>query len=183
MEFIVYALPRSRTKWLSEFLSYGNVKCLHEITMHAHTLETLQSIMGLQNIGICDTGLVEFCKQIASSSQNANVLVIRRDVKDVAQSLLKFGIEAEGTLNKLNTFLDMAEKLPRAITINYSDLDNETSCKRAFEHCLGVAFDSDHWEQLRHKNIQVDMQQFIEEFAANYNGIENLKKEMGVLCQ
>ena len=61
----ILGLPRSRTKWLSEFLKTDKCKTAHEESIKHPTLESLY------NSGydvICDTGLVLLWRELKDRS-------------------------------------------------------------------------------------------------------------------
>jgi len=57
--FLVLGLPRSRTAWLSNFLTYGDISCTHEGLDGCISLEQYKSQFSL-NSGDSNTGLAMF---------------------------------------------------------------------------------------------------------------------------
>ena len=53
--FIVYALPRSRTFWLSKFLSYGGWACDHDEAVRLRGLDDMQSSLDIPMRGSVET--------------------------------------------------------------------------------------------------------------------------------
>lgn len=75
--FYVLGLPRSRTLWFSQFLSYGGVKCVHE---HFTADRDAQHIDGIR--GYIDTNPL-----LARDYGDSPVLIIERDVESVIDSI------------------------------------------------------------------------------------------------
>ncbi len=53
--FVVYGLPRSRTYWLAQFLSYGPWAVYHEETKNIRSIEDLKSFLSQDFVGASET--------------------------------------------------------------------------------------------------------------------------------
>lgn len=76
-QFFITGLPRSRTAWLANFLSTGDVICLHEATVQE--FEDVIASGNYTHVGLAHTKLYEIM-DIAGASP---VLVIDRDPEEV----------------------------------------------------------------------------------------------------
>src|ERR1035437_9570619 len=85
--FVIYALPRSRTYWLSKLLSDGLTVCLHDPCVYTHTVQGLVDLLQKPNTGVIDTGLCELWQLMPQ----VKTAVIRRPIAEVVKSLDKFG--------------------------------------------------------------------------------------------
>lgn len=176
--FIIYALPRSKTFWLSKFLAYGSRTVLHDICVENHTITDIKNILQRPNIGIVDTGLVDGWRLVKSLVPQAKIAVIRRPIKDVCNSLKKFGIEYEADAQNRRMDLDEVSEQSDVFTAQFNDLDNEDTIKEIWDHCLCCEFDRDWWLFWRDKNLQIDMPERIKRLTANHDKIEALKAEV-----
>lgn len=176
--FIVYSLPRSRSAWLSYFLTYKDWQCSHDIVTDLHSIAELEAFFKRPNVGTCETGMVDGWEYVYKIRPDIKIVVVRRKITEVAMSLEKFDIIADEDIIRRNNLLREVSKLPTALTVNYDDLNNEETCKKVFEHCLGLPFDREHWLQFKDRNIQVDMPQRLEKLQKNRDGIESLKLEL-----
>lgn len=176
--FIVFSLPRSRSAWLSQFLTYGDWNCSHDIATELHSIAALQDHFSKPFTGSSETGMIDGWRLVYKLCPTIKTVVVRRKVTEVAQSLAKFGLEADDLILKRNALLREVSALPNTVTVNYDDLNREETCKAIFEHCLQIPFDREHWLKLKDKNIQVDMALWLEKLRRNHDGIEALKAEV-----
>lgn len=161
--FVAFALPRSRTAWLSRFLSYGEWTCGHEEVRHIRSLEDIHSWLSQPNSGTIETAAAGFWRLLPKLAPDARILVIRRPVKEVIESLLAIpGIAFDRpSLTKgmiaLDRKLDQIEARLPCLSVNYADLANEAACASIFEYCLPYSHDHDHWARFAPANLQMDM--------------------------
>lgn len=176
--FIIFGLPRSRTTWLSEFLSYGEKICLHDSMLEMNGFEGMRDFLSRPNTGICETGFVMAWPVLKRYFPKARFVVVRRPVKDVREELLRFRWEfMPGHLEWMVDRLNEVSNLPGTLTIDFADLNNEETCKRVFEHCLGQPFDREWWTYWRDKNIQIDMDKRLRRLAERAPAMQNLVGE------
>ena len=172
MAFIVFALPRSRTAWLSQFLSYGDWHCGHEEMRHVRSLEDVKSWFSQPYVGTAETAAAPFWRTVARLTPDIKVVVVRRPVAEVVASLMRLGSfdqEAlEADMKRLDRKLQQIERrVPGVLSVNYADLNDEAVCARIFEHCLPYSHDSARWQVLSKINVQVSLPQ-MQRYAAAY---------------
>ena len=86
--FIIYALPRSRTLWLSKFLTHNGWECKHDPLAEFLSLDKIAEwLRGAPKRGIIDTGLVAGWRQMRELVPEALQFTIRRDPAEVRASL------------------------------------------------------------------------------------------------
>src|SRR5580693_3567005 len=173
MTFIVYSLPRSRSAWVSRFLSYG-VKCGHDLATQCETMKEFAHLFS-EYEGTAETGAVIGWKAIRRVLPDARIAVIRRSVSQVYDSLSKFGLGSPELANELcerDEILEQVGRLPGVRSFRFSDLDKPWACQELFEHCLGAPFDWEWWESLANVNVQVDVAERIKYLADNHERIE-----------
>lgn len=165
--FIVFGLPRSRTAWLSRFLSYGDWSCGHDELRHARSLDDVRAWFSQPCTGTVETNAAPWWRLIREFAPGARVAVIRRPVAEVTESLMRQGAATYDetalakTLCHLDRKLDQIEgRVPGVLSVRFADMAREDVCARIFEHCLPYRHDRDHWAKLAPVNIQVDMRAF-----------------------
>ncbi|CAB4202520.1 hypothetical protein UFOVP1366_31 [uncultured Caudovirales phage] len=162
--FVVFALPRSRTAWLSRFLTYGDWMCGHEELRHTRSLDDVTAWFSQPNIGASETAAASWWRLLDRFAPGARVLIVRRPVSEVVNSMinipgLSFDRAAlERAMSKLDRKLDQIEaRCANVLSVKFNDLNDETVCAAAFEHCLPHTHDHEHWARLAPMNIQIDM--------------------------
>ena len=167
--FVVLALPRSRTRWLAEFLSYGPWRCTHEEARHFRSMEDVASWAKQAWCGSVETAVASFWRSIP---KGVRVVVVRRPIPEVEASLRRVMSSPPSNLSSVLTHLDgkleqLTRRVPGVIEVAYSALDTPQGASRIFEHALQLPFDSAWWEKLRGVNIQEPYVTF-ERYAAAY---------------
>lgn len=160
--FLVMALPRSRTAWLSKLLSYGEWHCGHEEVRHMRNLDDVRAWLSQPCTGTAETSIAPWWRLIQKIAPDARIVVVRRPVAEVLDSLSRVcsfdaQIMASG-LRRLDAKLDQIEtRLKNVVSVRYEDLSSEATCRRVFEHCLPYQHVHEWWALLDKANIQVSM--------------------------
>ena len=89
--FFILGHPRSRTAWLSVFMTYGDCFCLHEAYVHAEGItgikDLFRSLPQMRFVGTADSGLAFYADQLLKEFPDARYVVIDRPMQDCADSL------------------------------------------------------------------------------------------------
>lgn len=163
MTFIVYALPRSRTAWLSRYLSYQDWRCGHDEARYWRSFDDVKSWFAQPNTGTVETALAPWWRLAARYAPDAKTVVIRRPIPEVVDSLRRSGVPGSVehmtiAMERLARKLDQIEKrVPDVLTVTFEDLREEDVCARVFEHCLPYSHDPIWFRVLSRQNIQIDM--------------------------
>lgn len=161
--FIILGLPRSRTYWLSQFLSYGGWHCGHEESIKMRGLDDLRSYLAQKFSGSAETAAAPYWRLLRRLSPNLKIVVVRRPVDEVVASLVRTGIVSDRTvveaeMRKVDAKLDQIEKrAPGVLSIKFSDLNKERVCKQVFEFCLPFSHDRAWWLRLAQHNLQTNL--------------------------
>jgi hypothetical protein len=162
--FVIFALPRSRTAWLSHFLSYGEWLCGHDEARHMRSLSDVSAWLSQPCTGTIETATSPWWRLLPALAPNARVVVVRRPVDEVVASLLNLpGCTFDaGNLRTKMQMLDrklaqIAKRIPGALEVQFADLDSEETCAAIFEHCLPYRHDHARWASLAPVNIQINM--------------------------
>jgi len=152
--FVVLALPRSRTYWLSRYLSYEPWICGHDELQHMHTLDDISTWFTQPHIGTVETAASPFWRLLP---KDARIAVVRRPVDDVLASLARQGVAGDGVtalVTNCDRKLDQIERrVPDVLSVRYDGLAREDVCAALFEHCLGQRHDHKWWRTWRHQNV------------------------------
>ena len=177
--FVILALPRSRTKWLSQFLAPPGRSCLHDLAVACTSIQDFVTpfMRGLN--GTVETGAVEGWSSLMAAFPKAKFVVVRRPVEEVLTSLAKFGISnQEVDMLRRARLLDHVSSLPGVHTVTFKSLEKEATCAWLYEHCLELPHNSARWKALDAVNVQIDMQERIAKLAWNAERIAKLKSSV-----
>lgn len=184
--FIIHTLGRSRTAWLSSFLTYGKVKCFNEHAVRLRSVDEAVDFLTQGNVGAAETGAAPGWQLIRHYIPSVKTVVIRRDPEDVIRSFARSEIAHiasvdEGRLRKVIAYedrcLDEIEKQPNTLSFSFDDLKREAVCAAIFEHCLPYKFDRGWWQDLREKNIQADVAEIVAYYHRNRDDVESFKRQ------
>lgn len=144
--FFVFGMPRSRTKWLSAFLTHGDIVCHHE---YVSKLRDLDELSALSNNGTAETFGIWLWEAIYRRFPNARYVVIRRDPVEVEKSMERQGVPFNVAQCE-NVMKRMVESLP-ALVIDYDHID--WRLQDIWQHCRRDRMPYGR-EDMREQNIQ-----------------------------
>lgn len=164
--FLVLALPRSRTAWLSRFLTYDGWSCGHEQARFLREPRDLPAWLSQPFTGSAETSVARWWRLIRAVAPELRVVVIRRPLEDVVGSLMRVDLGGAGVfdrerlflaMKKIDLALDRIERAPNVRSYEYGALDDEAVCSEIFEFCLGLPHDHEWWAALSPMRITCDM--------------------------
>lgn len=161
--FVIFALPRSRTAWLSKFLTVGDWVCGHDEIRHCRSLDDAKAWFAQPCVGTIETAAAPFWRLTAKIAPRARIVVIRRPVEEVVASMLAipgmvFDEEClTAAMRALDHKLDQIEARLPCLSVKYADLAHEKTCKAVFEYCLPYRHDPERWAAWDAMNVQIDM--------------------------
>lgn len=181
MSFVILALPRSRTKWLSTFLTYADWQCGHDELRHCRSLADVWSWLSQPCTGTVETAGAPFWRLIPDG---VRVVTIRRPVEQVAMSLAvwagKLAAHLLPHLRYLDGKLDQIERrLPGVMRLEYADLADENCIAYLFQHCLNLPYDPGWYAYMAPANIQVSvlhMQRYVHAHAPQVEKLRQIAK-------
>jgi len=182
--FLILALPRSRTRWLSEFLSWGPWKCTHEEFRHFRSMEDLKSWGSMSFVGSAETAVAPFWRLFGTLPQGVRVVVVRRSPAEVTRSLRRVmkspPLNLDSAMTKLDAKLTQVERrVPGVLSVSFEDLGTLEGAKRVFEFALLVPFDEAWWRVLAPVNLQepfTTFERYVEAFAPQLRRMATLAK-------
>ena len=178
--FLILALPRSRTAWLSRLLTYGDWVCGHEEARHCRSIDDVRAWFSQRNVGSVETAVAPFWRLIDKIAPDTNLVTIRRPVDEVVESLMAVpgcnfdGAHLTDTIRKLDRKLDQFERRAGALSVPYKDLRRAEVCRMIFRKCLPYEWDYYHWERLSGENIQCDLRAMMRYAEAYRPALEKL---------
>ena len=183
MSFVVFAMPRCRTFWLSRFLSYGPWHSGHEELRHCRSLDDVRSWFAQPHTGTVETAASGFWRLLERVAPGARVVTLRRSVPAVAASLARAGLVFDdrvmcALLERIERKLDQIERrLPDVLALTYDDLADETACARVFQHCLGIQHDHEWYDRIAPLNLQVSLPHLMRYWDAYRPQLDKLAKQ------
>lgn len=161
--FVIMGLPRSRTKWLSAFLSHGDWHCGHDELQHMRSLDDVLTWFKQPNIGSVETAAAPFWRLLMQRQPDVRIVTVRRPVNEVLASVVRAmpGCDIAATrriLERGDRKLDQVEaRVPGVLSVQFDDLAREAGARRVFEHCLGYPMDFCWWAALNRQTISGDL--------------------------
>lgn len=156
MIYQIIAWPRSRTAWLSNFLTYGPSFCFHEAIYLKgyHRLRTKEEYTNLFNLYAKKYQYLGDANTIGLMTQkytfkHARVVVIERDLADVEKSLINLGYS--------NIHFPKVVEYPynETLVVKFEEIDNRL--EEIWNFCLpGLKFPQERAVQQCALNIQVN---------------------------
>jgi hypothetical protein len=149
--FFILSLPRSRTAWLANFLTYENSFCFHEGLLQVNSPDGLKALFESTDkkiVGNSDCGNIFFLEEIKELYPEAVFIHIKRDVHHVIESLKNMDDDFKDFQS-----VYMADNLLSDISRSdchayfYDELD-EHACREIWNVCIGTPFDRKRWEML-----------------------------------
>lgn len=191
-EFLIIALPRSRTKWLSEWLGFeGRYAIGHDLGVECSSLQDFEdSLEGVR--GSVETGAVLGWRLLREWYPHLRIATISRPVDDVIRSLNAFGLGTAnaGDMRARAEMLHALTMQPGVKNFTFEGLSSESECAKLWEFCLHKDFDFEWWREMAPINIQIDMAARVRALRANAPGLELLRAEivneisqLGAACQ
>jgi hypothetical protein len=123
--FFICALPRSRTAWLANFLSYNASHCFHEPFNECgiEDLPLLFRSTGKQYVGTSDSLNTLLLDRLLRVFPAAKLVLVRRPALEVLNSLTDLGWPAEELINRMSIALDQIEEKYNPLVVNFHDFD------------------------------------------------------------
>lgn len=180
--FVIFALPRSRTYWLSRFLTYGNWQCGHDEVRFCRSMADIESWLAQPCTGTVETAAAPFWRLLLRLAPDVRIVTVRRPIAEVLRSLALGGLafdvaEMTRVLRRLDRKLDQIERrIPGVLRVTYADLMREDVCARVFEHCLPYHHDSSWWDGMARQNLQISLPMFRRYCEAYMPQLEKLAK-------
>lgn len=161
--FLILGLPRSRTAWLSRFLTYRDWICAHDELRHVRQIEDVRSWLAQPNTGTVETAAAPFWRLALHLRPDLRIVTIRRDPEEAAESAVRCGLVSDlDAATKLMRRLDhklgqIERRVPGVRSYRFEELNDQQTCADLFEHLLPYRFDADWWRKCAAEDVQIDV--------------------------
>lgn len=167
MPFIIYALPRSRTFWLSRFLTFGDYQCYHDQSARMRGVDDVHSWLSQDYVGTIETAAAPWWRLVQDCRPDVRVVTVRRPVDEVVDSLMRVDMRGvcdfrpdalRVAMRWMSRHLDQLEReVPNVMSVRFADLASEATCAAVFEHCLPYQHMHEWWATMAPINLQTDL--------------------------
>jgi len=148
--FLIFSMPRSRSAWLSNFLSTGSVLCLHDGLRFSRDPPSIKSVFDAVAegsphkdpiIGNCDNGMCLFADEVMAEMPDAKYAVVMRKPGRVRVSLSKLlpDLDADVVDNIVDKSWEaMKDLAARGIgpVVDFDDLTEPKVGRYLWEHLI-----------------------------------------------
>jgi hypothetical protein len=182
--FLIMGLPRSRTVWLSHYLSKGRLDVGHDLATTCGSLDEFVAKL-YTKAGSVETGAMLGWRALREAIPELRLILVRRPLEGVVNSLGRTGVQVDhGMTTELirrDGMLDAAMLSPGVRTVQFHEINLASHCKWLFETCREEPWDRQWWESLRYTNIQANMQQRLLFLNQHRAELDNFKREVEVV--
>jgi hypothetical protein len=158
--FIITGLPRSRTAWLSNFLTSGNIFCFHEASNGCYSWQDLgnkidKALEHYDIVGNADSALA-VSPNLCEIAEHVPTIIIERSIEDVSNSLKDLYETDDPIIDSM--LYEMQKNLDAVecgLRIHYEDIDNRL--EDIWNFCTNNSpYDANRAEHLIKMNIQTE---------------------------
>ena len=151
------------------------------------SLEDVKAWLAQDCTGSAETAAAPFWRLLQAYRPETRLVLIRRPVGEVIDSLLAIDTQGAGTferkslakaMRRLDAKLDQvwARWPGPKLTFAFADLNREAVCREIFEFCLPYKFDRAWWERLAPVNIQTSMPALLRYAVAYHAQMDKMTK-------
>lgn len=161
IDFMVIALPRSRTTWLANFLTTDKTFCYHDPLAGMSSYREVLDLKTDRITGIADTGIGFFDLSIFDCPK----VIIERDLSAVnaeMSKMLGMGIDLRDLSRRIASL--------EGLRIKFEEINDRL--EEIWNYCTELPFDRLRAEHLKNMNVQV------KHLPIDTAKIESLRKEI-----
>lgn len=175
--FFILSLPRCRTAWLANFLTYEDSYCFHEGLLNVGQIRDLRGLFertGKSIVGNSDCGNILFLDQIVNEFPDTRFVMVERETDSVLSELDEMdGFSDVETILRGAELLKWAKEVYKPMVVDYWDMGKET-CRSIWDYCIGTEFDETRWEMLDGIDMQIIPDKKVKQMIKHRNNIESL---------
>lgn len=150
IQFMILALPRSGTAWLSNWMTTPTTRCIHDPLFKYPNLSQLESLRSEKLLGISDTGIYLKYNSWVRNHPARKVGLIRPRA-EVNASLDRMGFRPL-TVTDYHRTLAALRDLPGIVMVDWASAMGSAS---VWDHLLpGVPYDDERTQDLLRLNVQ-----------------------------
>lgn len=179
--FVVFSLPRSRSFWLSRFLTSSSWSCGHDEIVRFRGLDDIRSWLDQDYVGSVETAGASFWRLLAKYRPDTRVVVVLRPREEVLASFAKFDLPFNFPRLSRDLFAlevklhQIIRRLPNVMVVHFADLVREEVCASLYEFCLQEPHQSSRWRSLNDINLQRSLVHSVLYCQAHHQQIERLR--------
>jgi hypothetical protein len=175
LSFMILAQPRSRTKWLAEYLSSYGARVEHDAALGCSSVD--EYVSKISNLdGTVETSAALGYRLWQDAFPRARFIVVHRTVLNVARSIEQLGLVPDWSFLYLQELmLGKFINQYKSIFFTFEGLSKFENRRRLCDFTTGC-FDREHDELFASKNIQIDIlarMKFLEENKACFTSFHN----------
>jgi hypothetical protein len=159
MMYFITGLPRSRTAWLANFMTYGSSFCYHELLRERGAAGMLEAMTSdrYDHVGNSDCGIPFFAKYLPGTG--LKLIVVRRNADEVINSLLQIFPTEQGAIELVVAaglkHLNRLQIERPCLIVEYDELGEVATCKAIWDYCIPDApFDTARWALLDKMKVE-----------------------------
>lgn len=174
--FVVLSMPRSRSFWLSRFLSSPERPVGHDISRWFVSHAEIREFFASPGAGAVDTALGMIWDRL--HIQGVNTVILHRDPDEVARSLAAIGMPVGITYAYASKLRAM-----RGFHVEQADLDCQDGAEMVYRYCTGRKMPKGRWRKFIGRNLQRDVEAMRRDVMANLAGIKTVFGGGEVACR
>lgn len=163
--FVVLSTPRSRSFWLSRFLSTPDRPVGHDISRRFTSHDEIREFFAAPDAGAVDTALGMIWDRL--HIQGVNTIILHRDPDEVARSLAIMGMPVGITY----AYAAKLRAMP-GFHVEQADLDCEDGAKMVYRYCIGRKMPKGRWREFIGRKLQRNVDEMRRDVIANLAGIK-----------
>lgn len=181
--FFIFALPRSRTAWLANFLTYDGSYCFHEALMYCRRVDDLRNMfyaVHRRAVGNSDCANALLFNQIVSVFPNAKLIVIERPLDECIESAKAANIAGYDSpvMHMTHEMLQEIKRKHKCLVVDYHRLD-KSACEAIWQYINPrVQFDGERWEMLNDLEVSIFPDRLIQKSIENVESAKELFSEV-----
>ena len=157
--FFILGTPRSRSAWLSEFLSTPDRPCVHEPSQRFRGKSDFEALLANPRAAAADACMMTFrWREIAASG--ARIVVVRRPLADVYESIDRAGLNTPKmwlALDRLGAEIQTLTRMASCMVVPFISMERKEVCEDIYAYCHGVPLPEGRWEAFKDRIILPDI--------------------------
>ena len=179
--FLIVGLPRSRTAWLSVFMTAAGSICYHEPIGGIRDISDIEAIYKsdyYKFVGISDSGLGFFLDWILKNIQ-PRTLIVERDLVEVDESMDLLGFPRTNATELLSAELQKFKEHSSVMWVPYEALNVKRVMQKIYWHLMpGQPFDEERYELLAKMHIECDVEEHFAQAKKNKKNLDFLLRDI-----
>ena len=173
----ICALPRSRTAWLANFLTYGAVTFHHELISEVTGVDDFINRLRDPNVGNADCLQSAYMDKILMEIGPRPIVIIQRDVLESIKASKAAGF---GDLSKTIIWLDaelaQLRETHNCLLVEYNEINQKI--RQIWDYLRGDEFPEERWEALKYMKVEMRRENFGKLLKQKSGNVARFQQEM-----